>query len=127
MYRNRYAITDIDEGHVCKEFPQLDITFSSVHKLKGQECDYGIIIGLENGRLGFPSGIEEDVAETLLLPEEDRFPYAEERRLFYVAMTRCKHQVFLLCSSRNTSAFVEEILSSDMVLPDGTITVVPAD
>ena len=39
----------------------------------------------------------------------DYFPYAEERRIFYVALTRCKKQCYLLVSEYLPSRFFTEI------------------
>ena len=43
----------------------------------------------------------------MLLQNEENFMDAEERRLFYVAITRCKKQVFILSTVGESSAFTE--------------------
>ncbi|MCZ5524132.1 ATP-binding domain-containing protein, partial [Escherichia coli] len=57
----------------------------------------------------FPSAKENDELIDLLLPEQEPYLFAEERRLFYVAVTRARHYVFMIFDIQNTSAFVEEI------------------
>lgn len=46
--------------------------------------------------MGFPSKIQDAAILNLLLDNCDQYPYAEERRLFYVALTRAKKKRFLL-------------------------------
>lgn len=71
------------------------------------EANYVLLLGLEKGN--FPSAKENDELIDLLLPEQEPYLFAEERRLFYVAVTRARHYVFMIFDSQNTSAFVEEI------------------
>ena len=85
-----------------EKFSNLDITFETVHGAKGLEADYIIITHMESGKFGFPS---EQSAVDL-----DDYPYAEERRLFYVALTRAKEKVFFIGNSKNPSVFIEELL-----------------
>ena len=90
--------------------PELKIRFMSVHQSKGLEADEVIIINLKNDLLGFPSQIEDDpVLNYIKSPDE--YPYAEERRLFYVALTRTRNQVFLMTpmDKLEESEFVREL------------------
>ncbi len=77
-------------------WPKLTIDFMTIHASKGQQADYVIIVGLHEGNDGFPAAARESVLEDVLLPPPEDFPDAEERRLLYVAITRAKHQVWLL-------------------------------
>jgi DNA helicase-4 len=89
----------------------LDIQYMTMHKSKGLEADYVFVVGLNTGRgLSFPSAIEEDPLVNMLLVNEDQFPHAEERRLFYVAITRARHKVFLLFRRDSVSPFVLELM-----------------
>lgn len=90
------------------------IPFMTVHKSKGLEFDYIILIHMTDDITGFPSKIEENPILDLVLPEKEEYPYAEERRLFYVALTRAKEKVYILSPKKNKSVFVielEEMLS----------------
>jgi DNA helicase-4 len=51
------------------------------------------------------------------MPKPEGFPYAEERRLFYVAITRARHKVYLLASRFAPSAFTEELEQTLEILP----------
>lgn len=85
------------------------IPFYSVHSSKGLEADYIIIINNESGTYGFPSTIEDDPILTYVLSEQDHYTYAEERRLFYVAITRAKEKTIILYNRDKPSDFVMEI------------------
>lgn len=87
-------------------WPKLNIDFMTVHASKGQQADYVIIAGLQEGKEGFPAPARESVIEQGLLPQPEDFPDAEERRLLYVALTRARHRVWLLYNKPNPSRFV---------------------
>lgn len=93
-----------------KDFPEIDIKFTSAHKSKGLEADYVILLGLKSGQYGFPCEIVDDPVLNLVLTKQEPYPNAEERRLFYVALTRAKKHVFLVVENNyNISSFVSEI------------------
>lgn len=94
------------------EYQNLDISFSTVHGSKGNEADYVIILNVDSGKFGFPSKIEDDPILKLVIPEGDEFEDAEERRLFYVALTRTKGALFLLSDMYNKSTFMNEIIKN---------------
>lgn len=89
------------------------INFWTFHSSKGLEADHCILIGFSQGRLGFPSYNKEESIVEALLPVLDQYPNSEERRLFYVALTRAKKQVFLLADPLAPSEFITELLGSD--------------
>ncbi|MTD26569.1 DNA helicase IV [Erwinia sorbitola] len=89
-------------------WPKLNIDFMTIHASKGQQADYVIILGLSEGKEGFPAAARESVMEDALLPAPEDFPDAEERRLAYVAITRAKQQVWLLYDRAHPSVFVAE-------------------
>ena len=88
-------------------WPKLHIDFMTVHASKGQQADYVIILGLQEGKDGFPAPARESIMEQALLPQPEDFPDAEERRLLYVALTRARHRVWLLYHREQPSPFVE--------------------
>ncbi len=90
-------------------WPHLNIRFMTMHASKGQQADYVIITGLTDERDGFPAAARESVIEQGLLPREEEFIHAEERRLMYVALTRAKKQVWLLYDKDSPSCFAEEL------------------
>lgn len=92
-------------------WPKLKLEFMTFHASKGQQADYVIILGLQSGKEGFPAPERASIIETALLPEVEEYPYAEERRLMYVALTRAKKQVWLLFNKQQPSSFVSELHS----------------
>lgn len=89
--------------------PDLNMIFLTAHKSKGLQADYVFIINNKKGRMGFPSKIQDAPIFDLLLNHCDPFPYSEERRLFYVALTRAKKKAFLLTVHDQESEFVREL------------------
>jgi len=87
----------------------LKITFLTVHRSKGLQADYIFILNNKKSQMGFPSKIQDAPILDLLLNDSDNYPYAEERRLFYVALTRAKKKVFLLSLKGKESEFVTEL------------------
>lgn len=100
---------------IYKKFPNLNIWFLTVHKSKGLEAENVIIINTENKLLGFPNRISDDPLLSLVLTDCDAYPYAEERRLFYVAITRTKNFTYLLTPDKNESVFISDIIQSSAV------------
>ena len=84
--------------------------FLTVHKSKGLEAENVIIINLKDDILGFPNQIKEENIFRFVSPKLDKFPYSEERRLFYVALTRTKNKVYLLVNKKNSSIFIKELI-----------------
>ena len=91
--------------------PDLDITFRTVHGSKGLQADYVFIINCRKKNLGFPNVLDDSPLLPLLLESKEDYLFAEERRLFYVAMTRAKKGTFLVLKSGDVSDFVIEIIS----------------
>lgn len=91
------------------KYPKLDITFMTVHSSKGLGYDDVIVINGRNETYGFPAKIEDDPVLKLVTKEDKSIEYAEERRLFYVAMTRTKNRVYFIAPEQNPSEFLLEI------------------
>lgn len=89
--------------------PDLTIEFLTAHKSKGLQADYVFILNNKHKGMGFPSRIHSDPVINFLLRKSDDYPYSEERRLFYVALTRAKKSVYLLLLNGNTSVFAGEL------------------
>lgn len=91
-------------------YRSLDIEFMTCHASKGKEADFVIIVGVDEGQ--FPARVKALHIDGALAQSSDDFPYAEERRLFYVALTRAKEKVWITYSGSG-SMFVRELLSGD--------------
>ena len=87
---------------------EMDLTFLSVHSSKGLGFDEVIILNMSDDVYGFPSKIENDEVMSLLGYDNN---LKEERRLFYVALTRTKNHVYLIADKDEPSCFVKEISS----------------
>lgn len=93
---------------IIKDYENLDITYMTIHKSKGLESDNVILLNLKQEITGFPSQIKDNQLFRLI-NKKDSYPYSEERRLFYVALTRTKNYVYLLVPNKNPSIFIEEL------------------
>ena len=91
------------------------IEFLTVHKSKGLEADYVILLQCNKDTYGFPSQMSDDPVLNYVLTKSDQFPYGEERRLFYVAITRAKIKTVVLYDKRFPSVFVDEFLHPEKV------------
>ncbi len=95
--------------------PTLKISFLTVHRSKGLEADNVILLNMQNNLLGFPNRISSDPVLSLVLANKEEFLYAEERRLFYVAITRTKNRTYLIAPELHYSQFLEELFSTNLV------------
>ena len=103
--RSAGAVKDQRDMHI-------PVKFSTIHSAKGREVDYVLVLDLKNDQYGFPSQIEDDPLLELVLPprRNPAFPHAEERRLFYVALTRARRGVYLIADNDQPSEFVVELM-----------------
>jgi DNA helicase-4 len=95
-------------------FPNLSVRFMTIHGSKGLEADHVVLLGLRSGTSGMPSETIDDPLLGLVLPQPESFDHAEERRVFYVALTRARRSVTLLASRQKPSAFALELLDDPM-------------
>lgn len=102
---------------------RLTVAFRTVHSSKGLEADHVILPRLTSEVLGFPSRVADDPVLQIAMPDGDDYEYGEERRLFYVALTRAKQSVTIVTIENKESPFVQE-LHGDFQVPmenaDGT-------
>lgn len=101
----------------------LDLDFRTVHRSKGLEADYVIMLNViesAKGR-GFPSQMEDDPLLQIPMPKPDPYPMAEERRLFYVALTRARQQVWIYTELDRPSRFLKELIDK------GRLTITAVD
>ncbi|MEZ8211727.1 3'-5' exonuclease, partial [Vibrio bivalvicida] len=91
-----------------KRFALLSIEFMTCHASKGKEADFVIILNVDEGQ--FPARVKALHVEGALTQSNDQFPYAEERRLFYVAITRAKKKVWIAYTGSGSS-FIKELVN----------------
>ena len=110
LYRtNRFS--ELPGGAVrSKKYPNAKITFMTAHSSKGLGYDNVILINMFEGKFGFPCQIEDDPIIKLVTYEDNSMPFAEERRLFYVAMTRTKNRVYIAAPKTKPSRFLVELI-----------------
>ncbi|WP_054989526.1 UvrD-helicase domain-containing protein [Pseudomonas coronafaciens] len=94
---------------------KLQIMFKTIHTSKGDQADYVLLPGMMAG--GFPSVKGDDPVFGLVMPEGDTYLHGEERRLFYVALTRARRSVAMFTVSARNSPFLTELVS------DGVVTI----
>ncbi|HIV77462.1 MAG TPA: UvrD-helicase domain-containing protein [Candidatus Sphingomonas excrementigallinarum] len=104
----RYNSLDPFNGRPPR-FENIDVTGLSFHRSKGLEADYTILLDVSDGNYGVPSRIEDDELLNLVIPRPETYPFAEERRLFYVALTRASRGTFLIANDRQPSPFIHEL------------------
>lgn len=88
-------------------YQDIKFRYLTAHKSKGLESDTVILINVCNDLLGFPTKIKDEEILKYVNNTKDIYPYEEERRLFYVALTRTKNKVYIIC--HNESIFVKEL------------------
>lgn len=88
-----------------------DKPFLTIHKSKGLEEDNIILINLTNNNNSLPSKIKNHKIINKII-KTDYYPYEEERRLFYVALTRTRNNIYLLVPKSNYSIFIKELMKN---------------
>lgn len=106
---NKYFNVD-KEGYI--NYKGVNIKYLTMHASKGLEEDCVVIINLKDDTLGMPSKLKDDKILKYVASGKDLYPYEEERRLFYVALTRTKNEVYLLVDKKNPSIFVKELIKN---------------
>ena len=91
-------------------YQEIPLRYLTVHKSKGLEEDNVILLHVAEGKMGFPNQIEDSDVLKFVSLEEENYRFSEERRLFYVALTRTKNYVYLLIPKGKESCFVRELV-----------------
>lgn len=100
------------KDRVYVTYGQRKMNFMTVHQSKGLECDYIILLNCNGGTIGFPSQISDSPVLKYVLSEPDAYAYSEERRVFYVGITRAKKHTWVLYDTNNPSPFVKEFVKT---------------
>ena len=109
LYNNLFTRKN-RETIINKRHPEIKINYFTIHKSKGLEYDNCILINAIDDKYGFPSKIEDEKIIKILKPKlNENLDYPEERRLFYVALTRTKNKLYIVCPKSKISKFVKEI------------------
>ena len=118
-YHNKVLVLGRNNSDINQYFSVINGAFEyngrvnkylTVHASKGLEEECVVIINLKDDLLGFPSRIKDDKILDNVNNGNDIYPYEEERRLFYVALTRTKSDVYLLVDKNNPSIFIKEVI-----------------
>ncbi len=111
LTRSADFIYDEKTGSVrSKKYNADYFDFMTVHRAKGLGYDHVIIINARNETYGFPSQVQEDPVLKYVVKDDHTYDYAEERRLFYVALTRTKNRVYIITPQQHPSEFVLELI-----------------
>lgn len=100
---------------------QVKLQFLTAHSSKGLSAENVIIINAKDEIYGFPSKVDDDPILNLVVSNDQSYNYAEERRLFYVALTRTKNRVFIITPEKRPSEFIKELLSDTQSYPNVTL------
>lgn len=100
---------------------KVKLSFMTAHSSKGLSAENVIIINAKDNTYGFPSKVEDDPILKLVVSYDDTYNYAEERRLFYVALTRTKNRVFIITPKNRPSEFIKELLNEPHNYPNLTL------
>lgn len=86
-----------------------EMSYNTIHSAKGLEADHIILVNCSQDGSGFPSKVSDDPILGYVLSKPEAFPFAEERRLFYVAITRAKKHAYVLYKDKCPSLFITDI------------------
>lgn len=98
------------------DFPGMKLSYSTVHGSKGLEEDYVVLINADDSKIGFPNKMEDDELLDLVLSHKSVYEYAEERRLWYVALTRTRTYTYIIANAEAPSIFLQEIEKQCVVI-----------
>ena len=124
MCKSNQFSYDEKSGNVfsSKYGSKVKLSFMTAHSSKGLSAENVIIINAKDNTYGFPSKVEDDPILKLVVSYDDTYNYAEERRLFYVALTRTKNRVFIITPKNRPSEFIKELLNEPHNYPNLTLT-----
>ncbi|MGV8917295.1 MAG: UvrD-helicase domain-containing protein [Pseudomonas sp.] len=92
---------------------RIELKFKTIHTSKGDEAEYVLLPGMV--ARGFPNLKSDDSVLELVMPAGDTYPHSEERRLFYVAMTRARRSVAMFTVMGKNSPFLDEMVKEGAI------------
>jgi DNA helicase IV len=92
------------------KYPDIRFQYLTAHRSKGLEAEATIIINVNNNSIGFPNKIADDALLGYILTKREPYRFAEERRLFYVALTRTRNLTYITTKHASRSEFVIELI-----------------
>lgn len=110
IFKNTELAVHETKDRIYVSYGNRQMNFMTVHQSKGLECDYIILLNCNGGTIGFPSQISDSPVLKYVLSEPDGYAFGEERRVFYVGITRAKKHTWVLYDLKNPSPFVEEFV-----------------
>ena len=112
IFKNTELAVHDTKDRIYVTYGQRQMNFMTVHQSKGLECDYIILLNCNGGTIGFPSQISDSPVLKYVLSEPDAYAFSEERRVFYVGITRAKKHTWVLYDMNNPSPFVKEFVKT---------------
>ena len=114
IFKNTELTIHDTKDQVYVTYGNRQMNFMTVHQSKGLECEYIILLNCNDGILGFPSQISDSPVLKYVLSEPDAYAFSEERRIFYVGITRAKKHTWVLYDVNKPSLFVKEFIEIAM-------------
>lgn len=106
---NKYIDSTFTQDNDYYSYKNVKFRYLTMHKSKGLESEAVILINIEDSLLGMPTKIKDEKILKYVNNTKDYYPYEEERRLFYVALTRTKNKTYIISSYKKESIFTKEI------------------
>jgi DNA helicase-4 len=112
IFKNTDLAVHETKDYIYVSYGSRQMKFMTIHQAKGLECDYIILLNCNGGTIGFPSQISDSPVLKYVLSEPDGYAFSEERRVFYVGITRAKKHTWVLYDRNNPSPFVKEFVKT---------------
>ncbi|MBR2858285.1 UvrD-helicase domain-containing protein [bacterium] len=99
---------------ITNDYGTIDnVEYRTVHKAKGLEADYVVLINVFNQQVGFPNKLYPPYFMNLMHDWDYDKKLDEERRLFYVAITRAKKGVYIFTKDYKQSEYLDELIDEN--------------
>ena len=115
LAKSEFFMKGVNDVLICKSLPEAKIEALTMHRSKGLTSDQVIVFGLREKLFPSKGRPSHWIFEYFKLDSiTEQMPFAEERRLFYVALTRTRNKVYLVVPNNriNQSEFINEIEES---------------